>query len=160
VEIGTGWSTYTFAGVRDWNGDGHPDVVAEDSSGALWMYPSSGTVNGTSTLGTRVKIGSSWTTYTLEGMTDWDNDGHMDLVAMDSTGLLWLYPGDTAHDTSTARVQIGTGWTNYTIAGLPDWDGDGKADIVARGPGGLLWMYPGPGTRAASGTRRELGIGW
>lgn len=160
VEIGTGWSTYTFAGVRDWNGDGHPDVVAEDSSGALWMYPSSGTVNGTSTLGTRVKIGSSWTTYTLEGMTDWDNDGHMDLVAMDSTGLLWLYPGDTAHDTSTARVQIGSGWTNYTIAGLPDWDGDGKADIVTRGPGGLLWMYPGPGTRAASGTRRELGIGW
>jgi hypothetical protein len=160
VEIGTGWGAHPFAGVRDWNGDGHPDVVAADSSGNLWMYPGTGAINGTSTLAARVKIGAGWSTYTLEGMTDWDKDGHMDLIAMDSTGVLWLYPGDAAHDTSTARVQIGTGWTNYTFAGLSDWNGDGDPDIVTRGPGGLLWLYPGPGTRAAPGARHQLGIGW
>lgn len=160
VQIGTGLSGYAFAGVRDWNGDGHPDTVAKDSSGALWMYPGNGTVNGTSTLGTRVQIGTGWSTYTLEGLADWDKDGHMDLTAMDSSGTLWLYPGDTAHDTATARVQTGTGWTNYPFAGLADFNSDGNPDIITRGPGGILWLYPGPGTRTGQGTRVQIGTGW
>ncbi|MFC4036690.1 LamG-like jellyroll fold domain-containing protein [Streptomyces polygonati] len=160
VEIGTGWGSYVFAGVRDWNGDGHPDVIAKDSTGNLWMYPSGGTINGTSTLGARSQIGTSWSTYTLEGLADWDNDGHMDLLAMDSTGVLWLYPGDTAHDTSTARVQLGTGWTNFPFAGLADWNSDGNTDIITRGPGSILWAYPSRGTRTTTGTRYEIGLSW
>ncbi|MBD0739400.1 LamG-like jellyroll fold domain-containing protein [Streptomyces sp. CBMA29] len=160
VELGTGWTNYVFAGVRDWNGDGHPDVIAEDASGNLWMYPGNGGINGTITLGTRVQIGTGMSTYTLEGMADWDKDGHMDMLAMDSTGILWLYPGDAAHDTATARVQLGTGWTSFPVAGLADFNGDGNPDIITRGPGSILWDYPGKGTRTAYGARVELGLSW
>ncbi len=161
VQIGSGWSGYAFAGVRDWNGDGHPDIIAKDPSGALWMYPGNGTVNGTSTTSTRVQIGTGWSTYTLDGLADWDKDGHMDLTATDSSGALWLYPGDAGHDTATARVEIGTaGWTSFPFAGLADINGDGNPDIVARGPGGILWLYPGTGTRTSPGSRSELGTGW
>ncbi|WSS24443.1 FG-GAP-like repeat-containing protein [Streptomyces sp. NBC_01190] len=160
VEIGTGWANHPFAGVRDWNGDGHPDVVAADSSGNLWMYPGSGGINGTGTLSARVQIGSGLSTYTLEGIADWDKDGHADLLAMDSTGVLWLYPGDAAHDTSTARVQLGTGWTNFPFAGIADFNGDARPDIITRGPGSILWDYPGQGTRTTYGARFQLGLSW
>ncbi|WP_063770028.1 FG-GAP-like repeat-containing protein [Streptacidiphilus melanogenes] len=160
VQIGNGWGSYSFAGVRDWNGDGKPDVVAKDSAGTLWNYPGTGGINGTSTLGTRVQIGTSWSTYTLSGLVDWDKDGHMDLVAMDSSGNLWLYPGDANHDTSTARVELGTGWTNFPVEALADWNGDGNPDIITRGPGAVLWDYPGNGTRTSPGARFQIGVNW
>ena len=79
---------------------------------------------------------------------------------MDSGGVMWLYPGDAAHDTSTARVEIGTSWTQFPVAGLADFTGDGNCDIITRGPGNILWAYPGLGTRTGSGPRTQLGVGW
>ncbi|WP_152628359.1 LamG-like jellyroll fold domain-containing protein [Streptacidiphilus neutrinimicus] len=165
VQIGSGWSTYSFAGVRDWNGDGKPDVVAKDSSGVLWLYPGTGTVNGLNSLGTHVQIGTSWTSMTLDGMTDWNNDGHMDLLATDSNGALWLYAGDAAHDTSGGRTQIGTGWASYNIVGLQNVTGDpnNNPDVITRDSSNTLYVYPGDGT-ISTGTlgtpRNPVGVNW
>ena len=57
-----------------------------------------------------------------------------DVVARDSSGNLWLYPG-TGTGGSVAlgtRVSLGTGWQNYTIAAVGDFNKDGNADVVAR----------------------------
>jgi hypothetical protein len=44
-------------------------------------------------------------------VADWDRDRHQDIVAKDSAGVLWLYPGESKRTMSTAdRVQIGHGW--------------------------------------------------
>jgi hypothetical protein len=99
---------------------------------------------------------------TFAGVTDYDNDGKGDIVAMDATGYLWLYPGEGKRAYSgQPRVEIGNGWTGMTFAGVTDYDNDGKRDIIARDPRGYLWLYPGEGRRAYSGqARAEIGNGW
>jgi hypothetical protein len=38
VQIGNGWNGFTFAGLADWNHDGHQDIVTRDATGVLWLY--------------------------------------------------------------------------------------------------------------------------
>ena len=160
VQIGNGWNPYTFAGLADWDRDGHQDIVTRDSAGLLWLYPGQ-SVRGYSSV-PRVQIGNGWNPYTFAGLADWDRDGHQDIVTRDSAGLLWLYPGQSVRGhSSVPRVQIGNGWNPYTFAGLADWDRDGHQDIVTRDSAGLLWLYPGQSVRGYSGEPRvQIGNGW
>jgi len=111
VKIGNGWNVFPIAGVADWDHDGHQDIIAvESNTGDLWLYPGESR-RGYSTQ-PREKIGNGWNTFPVGGLTDWDRDGHQDIIATDSgTGLLWLYPGESRRGYSTQpRVQIGNGW--------------------------------------------------
>ena len=160
VQVGNGWNEFTFAGLGDWDGDGHQDLVAKDANGLLWLYP------GDSKRGysryQRVQVGNGWNEFTFAGLGDWDGDGHQDLVAKDANGLLWLYPGDSKRGYSRyQRVQVGNGWNEFTFAGLGDWDGDGHQDLVAKDANGLLWLYPGDSKRGYSRYQRvQVGNGW
>jgi hypothetical protein len=160
VQIGNGWKGFTFAGLADWDADGHQDLVGRDSAGLLWLYP------GDSSRGysqeERVQIGNGWKGFTFAGLADWDADGHQDLVGRDAAGLLWLYPGDSSRGYSQEeRVQIGNGWKGFTFAGLADWDADGHQDLVGRDAAGLLWLYPGDSSRGYSQEQRvQIGNGW
>jgi len=162
VEIGNGWSGYTFAGVADWDRDGNQDIVTrEDATGKLYLYPGQ-SVRGYSSA-TRVEIGNGWNGYTFAGVADWDRDGNQDIITReDATGKLYLYPGQSVRNySSAARVEIGNGWNGYTFAGVTDWDRDGNQDIVARDTTGLLWLYPGQSVRGYSGAARvQIGNGW
>jgi uncharacterized protein YktB (UPF0637 family) len=159
-QIGHGWNGFTFAGIADWDGDGHQDIVAKDPTGVLWLYP------GESKRGysqqSRVQIGHGWNGFTFAGIADWDGDGHQDIVAKDPTGVLWLYAGESKRDYSQqSRVQIGHGWNGFTFAGIADWDGDGHQDIVAKDPTSVLWLYAGESKRGYSQQSRvQIGHGW
>ncbi|MEU5219065.1 S8 family serine peptidase [Streptomyces sp. NPDC020807] len=75
---------------------------------------------------------------------DMTGDGKTDLVAIEDTGKLWLYPG-TGTGALGARVQIGSGgWSGASIAHRGDWTGDKKEDLVAV-VGGDLYVYPNTG---------------
>ncbi|MDG4772725.1 trypsin-like serine protease [Solwaraspora sp. WMMD792] len=147
---------YTPFGTVDWDRDGHPDIIARyDATGDLWLYPGQ-SVRGLSTA-PRVRIGNGWRGYTAFGTVDWDRDGHADILTRnDTTGDLWLYPGQSKRGYSTATpVRLSTGWAGFTPYGVGDWDRDGNPDIVARQDGtGQLWLYPGTGTRGPAGTPR------
>jgi hypothetical protein len=160
AQIGNGWNGMTFAGVVDYDSDGNADIIARDSTGLLWLYPGEGTRDYSGQ--GRVQIGNGWSGMAFAGVVDYDNDGNPDIVARDSTGFLWLYPGEgTRAYSGQARVQIGNGWNGMTFAGVVDYDSDSSADIIARDPTGLLWLYPGEGTRAYSGQARvQIGNGW
>ncbi|MFD7654548.1 LamG-like jellyroll fold domain-containing protein [Actinosynnema sp. NPDC059797] len=144
-----GWSPYTIAGVADWDNDGNPDLLARNPAGELLLYPGQGTRSAPQA---PVRIGSGFGGYTFAGVADWDNDGHTDLVArLDSTGLLYLFPGDgtRADRTTWARSYLGEGWTGFRYYGVADRTGDNKPDIYAVTDGdGKLWLYPGSGTRS------------
>ncbi len=90
---------------------------------------------------------------------DFDGDGFADLVARDSKGVLWLYPGLPGGDLGTRR-QMGTGWSSMTaLVAAGDLDGDRLQDLVARNSSGRLLLYPGTGTGLLKASR-EIATGW
>ncbi|MGW2450115.1 hypothetical protein ACWCTA_02415, partial [Streptomyces sp. NPDC001704] len=91
-QIGTAWNTYTtvtrLAPLLQDKSAG--DLVARDGAGVLWYYPSYSHLGGP--LGDRIRLGAGWNTYTtLTGAGDLTGDGHPDLLARDTHGVLWLY---------------------------------------------------------------------
>ncbi|MEU3500627.1 FG-GAP-like repeat-containing protein [Streptomyces hundungensis] len=73
---------------------------------------------------------------------DLNGDGKADLVAIDSSGKLYLYPG-RGDGTIGDRITIGTGgWGGASISHRGDWTGDGREDLIAL-VGGELRVYPG-----------------
>ena len=152
--------TFTFAGVRDWDRDGRPDVVARDVSGNLWLYPGRG--NRSFGMDVRAKIWFGWNGFTFAGVADWDRDGKQDVVARDASGNLWLYPGRGNRDFGMdVRAKIWFGWTGFVFAGVTDWDVDGKQDVLARDGNGDLWLYPGRGNRGfGMDARAKVWFGW
>ncbi|MDQ1059891.1 hypothetical protein QFZ23_003792 [Arthrobacter globiformis] len=90
---------------------------------------------------------------------DFNSDGRSDLLAKDSAGVLWLYPG-TNKSTLPTRTRLGAGWNSMTMIVSPgDFNGDGRADVLARDSAGVLWLYPGNG-KSGWGMRVRLGAGW
>jgi len=112
--IGNGWNIMdmiAFAG--DLTGDGRADLLArEAASGALWVYPG----NGSGGFLARRQIPGPWSEMdVIMSGADWDHDGRIDIIAREeSTGLLWLYPGDAAGGVQMRR-QVGNGWTGFTL---------------------------------------------
>lgn len=155
------WSD-SLVGTGDWDNDGRPDLLIRDLDGYLYLLPTVDTPMGRKS-GDRVEIGYDWNGYTIAGVADWDNDGKQDIVARaDSTGDLWLYPGEAKRGHSNQpRVRIGVSWNGFTFAGLADYDRDGKQDVITRDADGVLWLYPGEGKRAPITQQRvQLGWGW
>ncbi|MFI0717521.1 FG-GAP-like repeat-containing protein [Streptomyces sp. NPDC021224] len=151
TRVGAGWNSMRqMAATGDLNGDGRRDLVAADTAGALWLYPG----NGKGLFGTRVKIGTSgWNAMNaLVGAGDLNGDSRSDLLARDTAGRLWLYPGN-GKGAFGARTLIGkSGWNAMQeIYGAGDVDGDGRSDIVAHDTVNDVWVYRGTGAGTLKG---------
>ncbi|MFE4197826.1 chitobiase/beta-hexosaminidase C-terminal domain-containing protein [Paenarthrobacter sp. NPDC056912] len=158
IAVGSGWSGMTaILAPGDFSGDGKSDVLARDSSGALWLYKGDGL--GKFSAG-RTQVGAGWNAMNAIFSTgDFNGDSKTDVLARDTAGALWLYPGSGAGAWGT-RTQIGSGWNTMTaLLGPGDFNGNGKADVLARDANGNLWLYPGNGTGGwlAWG---QVGTGW
>ncbi len=95
----------------------------------------------------------------IQKITDFDGDGKSDVLARDSGGVLWLYPGNGSGGWLAAR-KVGAGWNAMTSIESPgDFNGDGKMDVIARDANGLLWLYPGNGSGGWLAAR-QIGAGW
>lgn len=112
-KVGGGWNAFTqITGRGDLNGDGKPDIVARDKSGVLWLYKGTGLADAPLS-GNRVRIGGGWNTYNkILGLGDSNGDAVNDLIARDSAGVLYVYPG-TGNGGFRSRVKIGTGWNAF-----------------------------------------------
>ncbi|MCD2465131.1 VCBS repeat-containing protein [Streptomyces sp. MBT42] len=138
-----------------------PGAVARDRNGVLWFYRMSGDGG---IYKDRLRVGAGWNSFNiLAGASDLTGDKKADLLARDTAGVLWLYPG--AGSTAApfgARVRIGGGWGGYnSLVGGTDVTGDGKADLVARDTAGRQWLYQGTGVSARPfGGRTQIGTGW
>ncbi|UBU19117.1 FG-GAP-like repeat-containing protein [Nonomuraea gerenzanensis] len=106
----SGWTGFRIF-PADFNGDDRADVMAIDTSGALWFYANT-SQNGV-TLAGRTQSGTGWSGYKVAAL-DLSGDGRTDLVALDGSGRLWVYPG-TRNGRFGSRSQIGAGWTVNAI---------------------------------------------
>jgi len=109
--IGSGFNAYTAFGVADYDRDGYADIVARnnDAGTNVFLYP--GNVSGTFTTA-RVQIGNGFLGYTPFGLTDWDRDGKVDIIARrDSTQDLFFFNGSGGRGYGDGTtVKIGNGW--------------------------------------------------
>jgi SpoIID/LytB domain protein len=103
--LGGGWNVMdVIAGAADTDGDGRADLWARDAStGTLYTYR----LNGSGQFRwPRVRVGAGWNTMTdLVALGDVDGSGGAELLARDSSGRLWLYPG-TGSGTFGARSPL------------------------------------------------------
>ncbi|MFC3575523.1 VCBS repeat-containing protein [Streptomyces yaanensis] len=165
--LGGGWDAYNLlVSVDNMGGTAHPDLLARDKDGALWLYQ--GKADGT--LAARVRAGTGgWNGMDeLTGRGDYTGDGKADLVARSTTGTLYLYPGTgnaTADAVVGTRVTVaapsGTAWKDYTaLVSVGDNDGDGKSDLIGVDSAGALWLFKGTGKSSAPfAARTQIGTG-
>jgi hypothetical protein len=136
------------------------DLMGRDAGGAVWQHQ--GTGSGTSPFLARFRIGT-WASYNAAtALTALRADGIGDVVARDTSGVLWYYQGsgNIDHPFKT-RVKVGTGWNQYTmLVGVRDATGDGKADLIARDSTGKLWLYRGNGYSTVFSARIAIATGW
>ncbi|WP_411107998.1 VCBS repeat-containing protein [Streptomyces sp. c-19] len=148
TRIGSGWNAYNkITGGSDLTGDGRPDLLATDTSGVLWFYKSTG--NYLAPFAARVRVGGGWGIYNqITAVGDIAGSTAGDLVARDTTGVLWLYQG-TGTGAFAGRVRIGGGWGSFShLVGVGDADGNGRNDLYAVSSAGSR-LYSGTGSATA-----------
>jgi streptogramin lyase len=109
----------------DFNGDGKPDLLWENSTTGdnyIWL------MDGT-TFQSSVYLATLSTDWSIAGTGDFNGDGKTDLVWENaSTGdrYFWLMNGSTF----TSAVYLGNLAPSWHIAGTGDFNGDGQTDLV------------------------------
>ncbi|MBB5790661.1 FG-GAP repeat domain-containing protein [Jiangella mangrovi] len=167
---GTGWNLATILITADATGDGRPDVVIRDESGALWVYPHSGAPGGTNPYTVpRYAAGTGWDASDALLAADVTGDGRSDLLGRAHAGDLWVYPtaaSGGADGPWPERFAAGSRWAFENALLLGDVTGDGRPDLVARdraATNGTLWVYPNTGATASdpwTAPRFFAGTGW
>jgi hypothetical protein len=138
------WSTTTqLLSPGDLDGNGRADLLVVQNKQLMFEPGSFG-----GRFGTPVQaLPGTVSGLTLVGVTDANGDGKPDLIARaDSSGILWLYPGNGDGTFSPARVRIGSGVTAAQYPHLitkGDVTGDGHPDIWAVGACGDLYLLKG-----------------
>lgn len=90
---------------------------------------------------------------------DYDGDGNVDLIALNSAGEVWLYRGDGSGGWLGWHVLAG-GWNDVNAIVTPgDWTGDGHPDVLARSSGGELRLFRGNGDGDIAGPE-VVATGW
>ena len=136
--VATSWSV---AGIGDFNGDGRDDILWRNGSGDLTNW-----LSQTSDYGFAKNAAASvWvpTGWTVVGISDFNGDGRDDILWRNDDGQLtdWLgqaYDGFASNP--NASVWVPTSWQ---IAGTGDFNGDGRDDILWRNDDGQLTNWLG-----------------
>ncbi|HEX2704143.1 MAG TPA: SpoIID/LytB domain-containing protein, partial [Candidatus Lustribacter sp.] len=138
---GLGWGgANLLVPVGDFNGDGHPDVLARGNDGALLLYSGNGSGKFTAVRA----VSTGWQVYaSLFSPGDLTGDGVADLVGVKAAdGAVLRFPG-TGSGTLGPGTRIGNLASASTVWGVGDLTGDGRPDLVARRrTDGALLIYP------------------
>ena len=111
VKLYDDWRGYKkIVGVGDLNGDGHGDLLLQNSANDLWRRYGT----GTGTFGSRVKVFGDWggSYNVVVGVGDLTGDGKADIISRDSSGNVYRNNGD-GKGSFSARTQVATGWGGY-----------------------------------------------
>ncbi|MCM4079237.1 S1 family peptidase [Paractinoplanes hotanensis] len=144
-----------YAGYRDLtvgrlDGDTYDALYAiETSTGAWFKWPQ--TTAGGAFATTRTQVGGGWTCCKQNVFGKFNDDSHLDLVTVETSGRIRLYPGTEsgALGTATTVDSAGTAFANRDLAATRS-PTTGRDSLLARDPSGTVLVYPS--TQFAPGT--------
>ncbi|WP_240799265.1 VCBS repeat-containing protein [Streptomyces sp. A0958] len=145
---GKGWQKYNkVVAPGDLTGDGHNDLIARTPSGDVFLYVSTGRIDG-EPFEPAVKVASGWEAYDqIVGLNDATDDGIGDVVTRTPEGDLYFHAG--TGDPSKpfkAPSEIGYGFDTYNqLVGVDDINGDGRGDLMGRKVNGDTYIYRSTG---------------
>ena len=134
-------SSWTIAGMGDFNGDGRDDILWRHTSGIVTDWLSNGGyvfTNNHANTGQGVP-----TDWQIAGTGDFNGDGRDDILWRHSSGMVttWLgqINGGFVNNHSSSAQQVPIDWQ---IVGVGDFNGDGRDDILWRHSSGLVtdWL--------------------
>ncbi|MFK0097303.1 FG-GAP repeat domain-containing protein [Streptomyces sp. NPDC091040] len=141
---GKGWQKYNkVVAPGDLTGDGHNDLIARTPAGDVYLYVSTGRIEG-EPFEPAVKVASGWDAYDqIVGMNDSTGDGIGDVVTRTPAGDLYFHMG--TGDPSKPFEEpskIGYGYDTYNqLVGVDDINGDGLGDLMGRKENGDTYLY-------------------
>ncbi len=107
----SGYTNWRIFGA-DFDSDGKGDILAVNPSGSMTLMRHTGGT-GLSMLGTPTAVGN-FAGYSRLTVFDLNEDGKPDVVGVNSSGVLYMFPG-TGTGTIGTGVQVGSGFTT-TVA--------------------------------------------
>ncbi len=143
--VGTNW---VVAGIGDFNGDGHADILWRDAAaGANYVWNLSGAfTGGVMTIVSQGLLPSVDNTWQVAGIGDFNGDGKSDILwrRNDGTNYVWHIDGATINGGVVAISSQGLlpgVDTTWSVAGIGDFNGDGKSDIFWRKTDGTNYVW-------------------
>jgi hypothetical protein len=161
-----GATDVNWIGVGELTGDLNPDLVVRRTDGTLWVYPGTGTLSVTGSLGDPVELGTGWNGLTSLVVTGAVGNSYDGIMARRGDGTLVMYPHtgefDGDHTLSPAET-LGVGWNGMSWIGSADVTEDDNSDIVSVRSDGALLIYPHSGVYNGTSTfvgPLQVGVGW
>lgn len=123
---------WTVAATADVNGDGHPDLLWQNTRTGQVLFWLMGGTDGQQVISYGDPFATvSDTHWRVVSMADFNGDGHPDLLWENSaTGqlLVWTMNGTQVLTYGSPFAQVTN--TAWQVAGTADFDGDGQADLL------------------------------
>jgi M6 family metalloprotease-like protein len=150
-------TTWSIAGVADFNGDSKRDILWRNSSTgqvAIWF------MNGAIKLSSALTPTCS-TAWSVAGVGDFDGDGRTDILWRNSStgqNSIWFMDGVTKLSSGFAPSCAAP----WYIAGVADFNGDSKQDILWRNSSTdqvAIWFMSGL-TKLSSAFTPSCGAAW
>lgn len=142
----------------DWNNDGKKDLLTgQYTPGNIRIYLNTNTdadpvFDGYSYVKINFTAFDTGSGSAID-LSDWNNDGLVDVLCGNSSGTLWLLinDGTAAAPHFSAKAYVKDGAVNLDIGMwscpcVVDWNRDGKKDLIIGHSGGTLFYYENIGT--------------
>jgi hypothetical protein len=126
--------------VKDVNGDGRPDLIAEGAKGRMDIFPGNGdgTFQTTSAAGSGTLDGTTGNGGQLINIASRKTDGDLYVVTATPVGISVLLQNSTATWGLDGIYNVGPGRASYAVA---DLNGDGYLDLAVDSPEGIAIIY-------------------